>query len=148
MKVILKKDVKGTGKASDIVNVSDGYARNMLIPRGMAVEATDANLKILNKQKAILEAKIKEEKEEAEALSEKIKKIGVEIKTKAGEGGKIFGSITSKDIADALEAQYGIICDKKKIQLDQPIKTVGTTRIPIKLYQGVTTNLKVVIEAE
>jgi large subunit ribosomal protein L9 len=100
MIVILEKDVKGVGKAGEVVKVSDGYARNMLIPRGFAKEATDANLKILEKQKAIQEEQRQKELAEAKQLAEKMAKLNVEIVTKSGEGGRLFGSITSKDIAD------------------------------------------------
>ena len=122
MIVILNRDVKGTGKAGDIVKVSDGYARNMLIPKGYAKEATEGNVRNLEKQKAIAAEKKAEEKAEAQALAEKINERSVTIKTKAGEGGRIFGSITSKDIADALADQHKLTVDKKKIQLDNPIK--------------------------
>ena len=148
MKVILNKDVKGTGKAGDVVNVSDGYARNMLIPRGLATEATAGNIRQLEKQKALAAEKKAEEKAEAEKLAHDIKEISVTIKTKAGDGGKIFGSITSKDIAEALKEQHDIEIDKKKIQLASPIKHTGDMTVDIKLYSEVNTGLKVIIEAE
>ena len=106
MIVILIKDVKGVGKAGEVVKVSDGYARNMLLPKGFATEATEGNIKNLEKQKAIQEAKKESELAEARAHAEKIGQFKVEIVTKSGEGGKLFGSITSKDIADALESQH------------------------------------------
>ncbi len=148
MIVILNKDVKGTGKAGDVVKVSDGYARNMLIPRGLATEATQGNIRHLEKQKAIAAEKKAEEKAAAKAQAEKIDKISVTIKTKAGEGGKIFGSITSKDIAEALNEQHKIDVDKKKIQLASPIKQTGETEVDIKLYSEVGAKLKVIVEAE
>ena len=148
MIVILNRDVKGTGKAGDVVKVSDGYARNMLLPKGYATEATDGNIRNLEKQKAIAAEKKAEEKAAAQGLGEKIAKLAVEIKTKAGEGGKIFGSITSKDIADALKEQHNITVDKKKIQLDGTIKQTGEVTVEIKLYPEVSTKLKVNIEAE
>lgn len=148
MIVILNKDVKGTGKAGDVVKVSDGYARNMLIPRGIATEATEGNIRSLEKQKKIAAEKKAAEKAEAQAQAEKIAEIAVVIKTKAGDGGKIFGSITSKDIADALEKQHNITVDKKKIQLGNPIKMTGEMAVAIKLYPEVNANLKVVVEAE
>lgn len=148
MVVILNRDIKGTGKAGDVVKVSDGYARNMLIPRGWATEATEGNVRSLEKQKAIAAEKKAEEKAAAQAQAEKIKALSVTIKTKAGDGGRIFGSITSKDIADALKAQHKLTVDKKKIQLDSPIKQTGETEVAIKLYPEVTTTLKVVIAAE
>ena len=148
MVVILNRDTKGTGKAGDVVKVSDGYARNMLIPRGWATEATEGNVRSLEKQKAIAAEKKAEEKAAAQAQAEKIKTLSVTIKTKAGDGGRIFGSITSKDIADALKAQHKLTVDKKKIQLDSPIKQTGEMEVAMKLYPEVTTTLKVIIVAE
>ena len=148
MIVILNKDVKGTGKAGDVVKVSDGYARNMLIPRGLATEATQGNIRHLEKQKAIAAEKKSEEKAQAQQQAEKIQKASVLIKTKAGEGGKIFGSITSKDISEALREQHGIDIDKKKFQMDAPLKQTGETGVDIKLYQDIIARLTVIIEAE
>ena len=148
MIVILNRDVKGTGKAGDVVKVSDGYARNMLLPKGYAKEATEGNIRNLEKQKALAAEKKAEEKAQAEKQAQEISKISVKINTKAGDGGKIFGSITSKDIAEALKSQYNIDVDKKKIQLDSPIKQTGETQVDIKLYSEVSAKLKVVVEAE
>ena len=148
MIVILNRDIKGTGKAGDVVNVSDGYAINMLLPKGYATEATEGNIRSLEKQKAIAAEKKAEEKAAAQQTAEKIGKVSVEIKTKAGEGGRIFGSITSKDIADALKAQHSIIVDKKKILLDSPIKQTGEMTVEIKLYTDVNAKLKVVVNAQ
>lgn len=148
MIVILNRDVKGTGKAGDIVKVSDGYARNMLIPKGYATEATEGNVRNLEKQKAIAAEKKAQEKAAAQALAEKINASSVTIKTKAGEGGRIFGSITSKDIADALSDQKKLTVDKKKIQLDNPIKQTGEMTVDIKLYPEVMAKLKVTVTAE
>lgn len=148
MQVILLEDIKGTGKAGDIVKVSDGYARNMLIPRGKALEATDANKKQLEKKKALEAQKRAEEKAAALELKEKLEKVAITIKAKAGEGGKVFGSITSQNIADTLKEQTGIEVDKKKIQLPAPIKAVGDTTVDIKLYPEVAGKLKIKVEAE
>lgn len=148
MEVILLKDVKGTGKAGDLAKVSDGYARNMLFPKGLALEATDKNKRDLEKKKAQEAQKRAEEKAEAQSLKEQIEKVTLTIKTKAGEGGKIFGSITSMDIAAELEKANKITVDKKKIQLDNPIKTVGDTVVVIKLYPEVSANLKVNVVSE
>ncbi len=148
MIVILNRDVKGTGKAGDVVKVSDGYARNMLLPKGYAKEATEGNIRSLEKQKAIAAEKKAEEKARAEAQAEKIAGLSVLIKTKAGDGGRIFGSITSKDIAEALQAQHGIEIDKKKIQLDAPVKQTGELEVGLKLYYEVNARLKVIVEAE
>lgn len=143
MQVILKKDVKGSGKAGDVVKVSDGYARNMLIPKGLAVEATKANIRSLEKAKALQAEEEAEKREEAQKQAELLKDKTVEIKTKAGEGGRLFGSITSKDIAEAVKSQLGIDADKKKIQLDSPIKSMGTFHVTVKLYYEIHAELTV-----
>ena len=148
MIVILNRDVKGTGKAGDVVKVSDGYARNMLLPRGYATEATDGNIRNLEKQKAIMAKEKADAKAAAEKTAEKIKDKKVIIKTKAGEGGRLFGSITSKDIAEAASKQLGIKLDKKKIMLAQPIKSMGTFNIDVKLYSEVTGTFKVQVTEE
>ena len=148
MKVILKADVKSLGKAGELVNTSDGYARNMLIPKGAAIEATEGNVRSLEKQKQLAAEKKAEEKAAAQAMAEKLNAVGVTIKTKAGEGGRIFGSITSKDIADALKDQHKLTVDKKKIQLDNPIKSTGEMSVNVKLYSEVSAQLKVTIVAE
>ena len=137
MLVILKKDVKGTGKAGDIVKVSDGFARNMLFPKGLATEATDSNVKSLEKQKAAEAQKKADEKAAAQELAKKLEDVKVVIKTKSGEGGRLFGSITSKDIADETKKQTGLVIDKKKIQLNSPIKNMGKFDIKVKLYPEV-----------
>ncbi len=138
MIVILKRDVKGTGKAGEVVKVSDGYARNMLLPKGYAEEATKNNVHSLEKAKAKREEEEANARAAAEKQAEEMKKMKVTIVTKAGEGGKLFGSITSKDIAAALKEQCGIDVDKRKIVLDQPIKEIGTTRIKVKIYPEIT----------
>ena len=148
MKVILNKDVKGTGKAGDVVTVSDGYARNMLIPRGLATEATQSNIRQLEKQKAIAAENKAEEKAAAQELAEKLNKASIKMKINAGEGGRIFGSIKSKDIADAINMQLGMDIDRKKVKLDAPIKQVGQTDVDMRLYQDVNAKIKVIIEAE
>ena len=148
MIVILNKDIKGTGKAGDVVKVSDGYARNMLLPKGWATEATEGNVRHLEKQKAIAAEKKASEKAAAQELAKKIETLTVTIKTKAGDGGKIFGSITSKDIAEALKKEHKIDVDKKKIQLGNPIKSVGEMSVTIKLYPEVSTTLKVAVVAQ
>ena len=147
MIVILNKDVKGTGKAGDVVKVNDGFARNMLLPKGLATEATKGNVRHLEKQKEIAAEKKAAEKAAAVEQAEKIKEIAVVIKTKAGDGGKIFGSITSKDIAEALQNQHKITVDKKKIQLANPVKMTGEMDVAIKLYPEVSTTLRVKIIA-
>ncbi len=143
MIVILIKDVKGTGKAGDVVKVSDGYARNMLLPKGLAREATDGNIRSLEKQKEIAAEKRAEQKAAAQETAEKLEKVTLEIKSKGGESGKLFGSITSKDIAEALEKQEKIKVDKKKIEMSSPIKQAGQSTVTIKLFQEVSAELKV-----
>ena len=145
MQVILLKDVKGSGKAGQIVKVSDGYARNMLLPKGLAIEATDANVKSLKKKEALEAEKRAEEKKEAQEIAEKLKDIKIIIKTKSGEGGKLFGSITSKDIAEETLKQSGLSIDKKKIQMKSAIKSIGTFDIDVKLYPEVVGTLTVVV---
>lgn len=137
MQVILTKDVKGTGKAGEIVKVSDGFARNMLFPKGLATEATTANVRNLEKQKAQEAAKKAEEKAAAQDLAKKMEDVKVVIKTKCGEGGRLFGSITSKDIAEETKKQTGLVIDKKKIQLSSPIRNIGKFDIKVKLYPEV-----------
>lgn len=146
MKVILLADVAGKGKIGDIVKVNDGFARNKLFPQKLAMEATNKNIKDLENRKA------KIAKEEAESLgaaqiqAEKLNNLSVTIKSKAGDGGKLFGSITSKDIASAVKDQHGISVDKRKVQLDSPIKNAGESIVEIKLYPEVTASLKVIVE--
>ena len=148
MIVILLKDVKGTGKAGEIVKVSDGYARNMLIPRGMAKEATDGNVRSLEKAKAVQAQKDADAKAAAEKLAEELKDKEIVIRTKGGEGGKLFGSITSKDIEAAVKDQLGVKIDKKKMQLESPIKHIGSHEVAVKLAGGVAAVIRVKVEAE
>ena len=146
MIVILKRDVKGTGKAGDVVKVSDGYARNMLLPKGLAEEATKNNVHTLEKAREKREEEEKKAKAAAEKQAEEMKNMKVEIVTKAGEGGKLFGSITTKDIADALQEQHGINIDKRKIVLDQPIKEIGVKRVKGKIYPEITATIAVEVK--
>ena len=145
MIVILMKDVKGTGKAGDVVKVSDGYARNMLLPKGLAKEATQGNIRSLERQKEIAEEKKAEQKAAAQELAAKIEATSITIKSKGGSSGKLFGSITSKDIAEALEEQSNIKVDKKKIMLANPIKQTGDVQVMIKLFHEVTATLNVTV---
>lgn len=148
MQVILKKDVKGTGKAGDIVKVSDGFARNRLIPQGLAMEATDANVRAHKREIAAKAEKFAAEKAAAEKLAKDLGAKGVTVKTKVGEGSRLFGSITSMDIAEAIKEQTGFDIDKKKILLDKPIKEIGTTVVEIKLFQDVTAKIRVMVTGE
>lgn len=143
MKVILIEDVKSLGKKGQIVDVNDGYARNFLLAKKMGLEATPKNLNDLKLKKANEEKRAKEIYEEALAFAEKLSKMEVTVSIKAGEGGKLFGSISSKEIAQAAQDQLGVEIDKKKMQLPSPIKNVGTQMVPIKLHPKVTAQLKV-----
>lgn len=148
MKVIVLKDTKNVGKKGEIKNVSDGYAHNFLIPKGIAMEATDSNIKELERKKAADAEKRATDKASAERIKEKLSELETVLETKAGEGGRVFGSVTSKDISDALKAQHGIEIDKKKIVINTPIKQVGEHNIEAKLYQEVTANLKIIVKAQ
>lgn len=146
MKVILLKDVKGTGKAGELKEVSDGYARNFLLKKGAAIEATKENLNNFNQKKAAKEAQDKRDEEKAKELAEELKKSGVTIYAKAGDG-RLFGSITSKDIAEQLKKELDMEVDKRKIVLKEPIKELGTTIVELKLHSRVTANLSVQVKA-
>ena len=146
MEVILKQHVKGTGKAGQVVKVSDGYARNKLIPGGLAVEATPANKKQIEREKAKAKEKYEAEKAAAQDLANQLADKIVVVKTKVGDNGRLFGAITSKDIAAAISEQTGIEVDKRKIVLDKPIKETGVETIGIKLFQDVNTKVVVKIE--
>lgn len=148
MIVILKKDIKGTGKAGEVIKVSPGYARNMLIPRGLAVEATEGNIRNLEKQKQIQKEHEATEKAKAEEVASKLSKENIVINTKAGEGGRLFGSITNKDISEAIEKQLGIKIDRRKIVLENPIKELGVVNVEVKLYTEVTGKFAVEVKEE
>jgi len=148
MKVILQKDIKGLGKAGDIVNASDGYARNYLLPKGMVVEANAGNVNSIKQQKEAEAKRKAEEQGEAEKLKERLEKLTVIMKAKSGEGGRLFGSITNKEIADMLKKQHGISLDKRKISLTEPIKDLGETTVEVKVYPNVAGKLKIKVQAE
>ena len=143
MKVILKENIKGIGKKDEIKNVSDGYARNFLFVKNLAVEATPGNMAKLQTKQDSVAFKKSQEKQEAERQAEKLSKITLEFKVKAGENGKIFGGISSKEIAEKLKNDYQIEVDKKKIDLKEPIKVLGVKRVDIKLFEGVIGTVKV-----
>lgn len=146
MKVILTQDVKGQGKKGDLINVSDGYARNFLFPRKLATEATKAALNEMKGQKDAAAYRVQKEKEAAEEIAEKLKNVVVQISAKAGENGKLFGSITSAEIVEQLKYQHHIVVDKKKVVME-PIKTTGKMEIPVKLYTNVQGKIQVEIKA-
>ena len=147
MKVILTQDIKGVGKKDEVINANDGYARNFLLPRKLAVEANTANMSQLKGRQDSANFKKEQEKEEASAIKEKLSKIMLKINVKAGENGKIFGSITAKEIATELQKQYKIEVDKKKILLKEPIKEIGTFTIDIKLYEVIIRKINIDIIA-
>ena len=143
MKVILLDNIKGVGKKDEIINASDGYARNYLFPKKLAVEANAENLSKLKAKQNSQEFKKNNEREDAKALANKLSEITLKINVKAGENGKIFGGVTAKEIAENLKSQYNIEIDKKKIVLQDTIKNVGTFNVEIKLFEGVIGKLKV-----
>lgn len=143
MKVILLDNVKGVGKKDEIINANDGYARNFLLPKKLAVEANNQNLAKLKSKLDSNEHRKMTEKSEAEEISKKLEEIILKIDVKAGENGKIFGGVTAKELSEQLEKQYKIKIDKKKFELKETIKTVGTFTIALKLYEGVIGKLKV-----
>lgn len=148
MKVILTQDIKSVGKKGQIIDASDGYARNFLLPKKMAVVADNANLNELKTKQDANKYKRDMSKANAEELAQKMKDFELVFKIKAGENGKIFGSVTSKDIAEALNKKYFVEVDKKKICLDDAIKTLGVYNIDIKLFEGITGKLKVSVVQE
>lgn len=146
MEVILLEDVKALGKKGEIVKVNDSYGRNFLLPKKLGLEANSKNLNDLKLQNAN-KAKIEKEKlEEAKALAEKMKDMSVTLEIKSGEGGKTFGSVSTKEIAEAVKKQLGLELDKKKMVLDEPIKTLGNHIIQVKLHKEVTANLTVKVK--
>lgn len=146
MKVILLEDVKALGKKGQVVNVSDGYARNMLLPKKLGLEATGKNMNDLKLQKAHEEKVAKENLEEAKRFAEEIKDKQITVTIKVGDGGRTFGSVSTKEIAEAAKKQLGYDLDKKKMQLSSPIKELGTTMVPIRLHPKVLGELKVVVK--
>ena len=147
MKVILLQDVKDLGKKDSVVNVSDGYARNFLFPRKVAIEASEGGLKtIADKNNSVVNKK-NNEVQAAKELAEKISKIEVSIKAKTGDKGKLFGSITNKDIAEIIKSKHKIEIDKKKIVLNDSIKTVGTYEAEIKVYPEISAKVKIIVSA-
>ncbi len=148
MKVILKADIKGVGKKDQVINASDGYARNFLFPKNLAVEANAENMGKLKAKQDSNAFKKSQEKEEAMNIAEKLSKIILKIKVKTGGNGKIFGGVSTKEIAENLEKQYQIKVDKKKIVLDEAIKNLGMFDIEIKLFEGVVGKVKVNVISE
>jgi large subunit ribosomal protein L9 len=148
MKVILTREVKGVGKPDDVVNVAEGYARNYLFPRKMAVPATEANLAELEKRRKAEELRGEKLKEEAKDLAARLAQVVVTVKHKVGAGTKLYGAVTPADIAEALEKQTGIKVDKRKIEIHEPIKSVGIYEVPIRLHREAVAHLKVEVIGE
>ncbi len=147
MKVVLLKDVKGQGKRDDIINVSDGYARNFLFPQKLAMEATTGAMKEIQLKRAAQDAREAEALRQAQEKADGLKGKVIELKVKCGDKGRLYGSVTSAEVADALEKQHGVKVDKRKLDLGEPIKEVGEREISVWLYTGVTTKMKLNITA-
>ena len=146
MKLLLLADVKGQGKKDQIINVSDGYARNFLFPKKLAVEADAGTLADAKNKEASKQFRLKEEKAAAEVLAAKINEITLKIKTQAGADGRLYGSVTTKDIAEKLKAEFKIDIDKRKFSLQEPIKSYGTYNVDVKVYTDVSAKLKVTVQ--
>lgn len=147
MKVILQADVKGTGKKGQVFEVADGYARNFLFPKKLAIEATNGNIQDITHKKALEDRRKEKEKEAAIELAGKLNALQIDVKTKTGEGGRLFGSVTSKEIVDALKKQHGVEVDKRKLELKEPIKALGTFEVHVKVYPDVIAKLQVHVVA-
>lgn len=145
MKVILKQDIKGVGKKGEVINASDGYARNYLLPRELAYEANEGNMAALKEKKESEKFRKDNESQSARELAKKLTGLSVKFDVKAGENGRLFGSITSKDIAEEIKKQHGFDVDKKKLVLDEPIKAAGVYNIEVKVYPEISAKLKVVV---
>lgn len=148
MKLILTEEVKDLGKIGDVIDVANGYGRNYLLPRKLAVTATNSALKDLEEKKKAYEKKSARELEKTKELADIISKLAITLKVKVGEKGKLYGSITSKDIAEAMEQQSSISIDRRKIDLDEPIKSLGSHQVTLKLSKYVTSTILVKIEGE
>ncbi|OLN33994.1 50S ribosomal protein L9 [Desulfosporosinus metallidurans] len=147
MKVILQADVKGTGKKGQVYEVADGYARNFLFPKKLAIEATTGNIQDISHKKAVEDRRKVKEKEDALELAGKLNALQIEVKTKTGEGGRLFGSVTSKEIAAALKKQHGVEVDKRKLDLKEPIKALGSYEVHVKVHPEVNAKLQVHVSA-
>ncbi|HBE79232.1 MAG TPA: 50S ribosomal protein L9 [Firmicutes bacterium] len=148
MKVILKQDIRALGKRGEIKEVSDGYARNFLLPKGLVTEATAANLKILAAQKESASRREETECAEAQELAKTLKGLSITFKVKTGEGGRLFGSITAKDIVDQLKKEHHLELDKRKLEIDDSIKNIGDYPVKVHLYKGISVEITVRVCAE
>lgn len=145
MKVILKQDIKGVGKKDQVINAADGYARNFLLPKGLAVPADTGNMNNLKAKNESKEYRKGEDLKEAKAIAEKMKSLTLKLTVKTGDNGKLFGAVTSKEIAEALKEQFDIVVDKKKVLLSESIKEAGVRKVDIKLNEGVVGTISVMI---
>jgi len=148
MKVILKENVKNLGERGDLVDVADGYGRNFLIPKGLAIPATRANRKQLEHERRRQKQIAAAEEKEAEQLGQRLENITVTLKARSGQKGKLFGSVTAQDIAAALKEQHGVEIEKRDLVIDEPIKQLGTHQIEVKVYTGVSARITVKVEEE
>lgn len=146
MKVILLEDVRGSGEKGDVVEVSDGYARNYLIPRGIAMEASTANLNELKNRERAEQKRKEAAAAEAKEMADKLSQVTVVIKAKSGESGKLFGSVTNQEIGSELQKQHNLHVDRKKIVLDEPIREIGEMELDVRLHPGIVGKLKVKVE--
>jgi large subunit ribosomal protein L9 len=144
MQVILRDDMDNLGKSGEVVNVKPGYARNYLLPRGLAIKATAGDIKRVEHEKRVIAARAAKMAKAAQAEADKLSQVSVTIERAVGEADKLYGSVTSRDIAEALRAQ-GVIVDAKKLQLDEPIKALGSVDVPVKLGRGVSATIKVTV---
>jgi large subunit ribosomal protein L9 len=147
MEVILKESVEKLGEVGDQIKVADGYARNFLLPKGLAIKATKQNIALLQREKALVEQREQKQVQGAQKIANKIRSLSCVMKRQAGEQEKLFGSVTAHDVADFL-IESGIEIDRKKVHLDEPIKTLGVHRVPIKLHPEVTAELKIKVQKE
>ncbi len=148
MEVILTQDVKKLGKKGEIIKVAEGYGRNYLIPRGMAIAANDANLRNLHHQRQVAQDKVKREEHEAQAMAEKLAATPVTVRVKVGEAGRLFGSVTADTIATAVQKACGLELDRRRLKLEEPIKTLGEYSVPVRLGPGVSAEIKLKVEGE
>jgi large subunit ribosomal protein L9 len=148
MKLILQQDVKGLGKKDDIVEVSEGYARNFLLPKKLAAPATESTIKQVKDQKAAQARREQRAADEARVLASQLSKVSVTVSVKTGEGGKLFGSVTGKDVADALERQHGLAIDKRKVELKETVKSVGTYTATVRVHPDISAQVSVNVVGE
>jgi large subunit ribosomal protein L9 len=148
MKVILKQDIRALGKKGDLKEVAEGYARNYLLPKGLAVEATSGNVKTLSQLKEGAAKREQHEEEEARAIAAKLKGLTVNFKAKVGDGGRLFGSITAKDVADQIQKSTGLELDKRKVEVDEAIKSLGNYQVKVHIYKGITVDVTIAVTQE